>query len=225
MLRRRCLYPRRLGGLALLLILGAAQSGCERRIEEPLGSRPLDPTSIATAPAEAQGGPPPKGRCIKATPPLPERVAPKGPDPRCPKDDEAQPPKLRTGKVTLVVNGTDGGAGAAPREIPIEVEIAEKDHDRQRGLMFRTQMSDAHGMIFVFDEKTDHSFWMHNTCIPLDMLFIDQDGLIVGIQENTPTLNDDTYSVGCLSKYVLEVNAGWTRARGVKAGQWVKIEL
>src|SRR5262249_39996520 len=127
-----------------------------------------------------------------------------------------------------LVSGADAGPGAAtagPKEIPIEVEVAESEHDRQRGLMFRTQMADDHGMIFVFGEKTDHSFWMHNTCIPLDMLYIDEDGLIVGIEENTPTLSDDTFSVGCESKYVLEVNAGYCRAHGIKAGQWVKIEL
>jgi uncharacterized membrane protein (UPF0127 family) len=56
------------------------------------------------------------------------------------------------------------------------------------------------------------------------MLYIDDDGLIVGIEENTPTLSDDTFEVGCASKYVLEVNAGWTRSHGVKAGQRVRIE-
>ena len=79
-------------------------------------------------------------------------------------------------------------------------------------------------MIFSFEEKSNHSFWMHNTCIPLDMLYLDDDGLIVGIEENTPTMSDDTFEVGCESKYVLEVNAGWTRAHGVMAGQRVKID-
>lgn len=220
MLRRPRLT--RLGSLALLPILGAALASCERRIEEPVGTRPLDPSSLTPSSSPGQQASALRGRCIKPTPAEPRRTTPKGPDPRCPKDDEPQPPKLRLGKVTIL---PDPARGAADKEIPIEVEIAEREHDRQRGLMFRTQMPDTHGMIFVFSEKTDHSFWMHNTCIPLDMLFIDDDGLIVGIEENTPTLNDDTYSVGCPSKYVLEVNAGWTRAHGVKAGQSVKIEL
>lgn len=213
MLRRP--RPPRLGSLLTLPLLGAALLACERRIEEPLGTRPLDPSSIAPLPSPGPGAAAGRARCIKPTPAEPKRSTPKGPDPRCPKDDEASPPKLRLGKVTIL----------AGKEIPIEVEIAETEHDRQRGLMFRTQMPETRGMIFPFPEKTDHSFWMHNTCIPLDMLFIDEDGLIVGIEENTPTLNDDTYSVGCESKYVLEVNAGWTRAHGVKAGQSVKIEL
>ena len=90
--------------------------------------------------------------------------------------------------------------------------------------MYRTKMGEDRGMIFTFGEKDDHTFWMHNTCISLDMLFIDDDGLIVGIEESTPTMSDDTFSVGCPSKYVLELNAGWTRAHGVTAGQKVKLE-
>lgn len=209
-------YARRLGGLALVVAAFAGAGGCERKIEEPMASRPVDPSALTMDTGAAAG--PLKGRCVKATPAVARRSTPRSPDPGCPRDNEASPPKLRMGKVTFLPG--EGGA----KEIPIEVEIAEKDHDRQRGLMFRTQMADTHGMIFVFAEKEDHSFWMHNTCIPLDMLYIDEDGLIVGIEENTPTLSDDTFSVGCASKYVLEVNAGWTRQHGVKAGQWVKIE-
>ncbi|HEX7602742.1 MAG TPA: DUF192 domain-containing protein, partial [Polyangiaceae bacterium] len=61
--------------------------------------------------------------------------------------------------------------------------------------------------------------WMHNTCISLDMMFIDEDGTIVGILENVPTLNDEARTVGCPSRYVLEVNGGWSRRHGVSAGQ------
>jgi uncharacterized membrane protein (UPF0127 family) len=64
---------------------------------------------------------------------------------------------------------------------------------------------------------------MHNTCIPLDLLYIDDDGLIVGIVENAPTLNDEPRGVGCASRYVLEVNAGWSRRHGVKAGQFASL--
>jgi uncharacterized membrane protein (UPF0127 family) len=64
---------------------------------------------------------------------------------------------------------------------------------------------------------------MHNTCIPLDLLFIDEDGLIVGIVESAPTLNDDSRGVGCPSRFVLEVNAGWSRRHGVRPGQRVRL--
>jgi uncharacterized membrane protein (UPF0127 family) len=80
-------------------------------------------------------------------------------------------------------------------------------------------MAEEHGMLFDLRVRDDHKFWMHNTCIPLDLLYVDEDGLIVGIVENAPTLNDDARGVGCPSRWVLEVNAGWTRRHGIKAGQ------
>jgi hypothetical protein len=64
---------------------------------------------------------------------------------------------------------------------------------------------------------------MHNTCIPLDLLYVDEDGLVVGIVENAPTLDDGPRGVACPSRYVLEVNAGWARKHGVKAGQRMTI--
>jgi uncharacterized membrane protein (UPF0127 family) len=85
--------------------------------------------------------------------------------------------------------------------------------------MYRKSLPEDKGMLFDLHTRTDQTFWMHNTCIPLDLLFIDEDGLIVGIVENAPTLNDIPRSVGCPSRYVLEVNAGWSRRNGVKAGQ------
>ncbi|MEP7124280.1 MAG: DUF192 domain-containing protein [Byssovorax sp.] len=202
---------------AAILLLAA----CERPVEEPPPSRPKDPTSI-TIPAQtaaipvasAVAAPLPAGRCITPTPATPRRLPPNGADSRCPHDPDTAP-KLRAGKVVF------SEAKGAPAST---VEIAEKDADRQRGLMYRTKMADDRGMIFTFGEKEDHTFWMHNTCISLDMLFIDDDGMIVGIEESTPTMSDSTFSVGCLSKYVLELNAGWTRAHGVVAGQKVKLE-
>jgi uncharacterized protein len=90
--------------------------------------------------------------------------------------------------------------------------------------MYRKSMGADQGMLFVFETEQVLKFWMKNTCIPLDMIFVGADGVIVGIEENTPTLSIDTFSAYCPAKYVLEVNAGWTRKHGVKAGQkitWV----
>jgi uncharacterized membrane protein (UPF0127 family) len=105
----------------------------------------------------------------------------------------------------------------------VSAEIARSSHDLEKGLMYRTKMPEDAGMLFLLGERTVHRFWMHNTCIPLDLLFIDEDGTIVGIVENAPTLNDDERSVPCRSSYVLEVNAGYTRRHGVRAGQHVTL--
>jgi uncharacterized membrane protein (UPF0127 family) len=105
----------------------------------------------------------------------------------------------------------------------VEAEIAVSPHDTERGLMYRRSMPDDHGMLFDLRTRGDHVFWMHNTCIPLDLLYADDDGFIVGIVENAPTLDDSARGVGCESRYVLEVNAGWCRRHGVKAGQRMAI--
>jgi uncharacterized protein len=108
----------------------------------------------------------------------------------------------------------------APR---LEVELMLTEDHQQRGLMYRKALSDDRGMLFVWERPAVHRFWMHNTCLPLDMLFIDEQGFVAGIVENAPTLSDESRSVDCPVSYVLEVNAGWSRKHGVKAGQRVEI--
>ena len=101
----------------------------------------------------------------------------------------------------------------------VHVEIAVPPDATERGLMFRTKMAEDAGMFFDLQEHKEHQFWMHNTCLPLDLLYIDNDGVLVGVVESAPTLDDTPRSVGCFSSFVLEVNAGWTRRHGVKPGQ------
>lgn len=110
-----------------------------------------------------------------------------------------------------------GDAGAS--KVHVEAELARTPQESERGLMFRTKMAEDHGMLFDLGDRREHAFWMHNTCLPLDMMFVDDDGTIVGVLENVPTLNDEERTVGCPSSWVLEVNAGWSRRHGVRAGQ------
>jgi uncharacterized protein len=111
------------------------------------------------------------------------------------------------------------------KEAPkLEVELMRTEPQQERGLMYRKSLADDRGMLFAWDRPSIHTFWMHNTCIPLDMLFIDDQGFIAGIVENAPTLNDDPRSVDCPASYVLEVNAGWSRKHGVKPGQRVEMD-
>jgi uncharacterized membrane protein (UPF0127 family) len=151
-------------------------------------------------------------RCVvpRVEPPAP--VA--SPAPRCPADPTG-PLELPVG----VVQFTD--APAAPRVV---VELARDDAARTRGLMYRTRLDADAGMLFSWDGEQPRSFWMLNTCIPLDMLFIAGDGTIVGILEQVPTLNTAPRGVPCAAQHVLEVNAGWTRQHGVLPGQKVAFE-
>ena len=112
-------------------------------------------------------------------------------------------------------------APSAPR---VTVELAQTDPARARGLMYRTQMEGDHGMLFSWEDDARRSFWMRNTCIPLDMLFIATDGTVVGILEQVPTLNTLPREVPCAARHVLELNAGWTRAHGITPGQRVELE-
>jgi uncharacterized membrane protein (UPF0127 family) len=129
----------------------------------------------------------------------------------CPPDPE---PNLKPLPTTgLHIADADSGP------VDVEAEIAQGDHDTTRGLMYRTQMPEMHGMIFELDRE-DHAFWMHNTCISLDLVYIDH-GLIVGIVESAPTLNDEPRKVGKPSEEVLELNAGFCQRHGVNVGQHV----
>lgn len=201
-----------------LVVSVFASIACEPRIEEPLPpSRDVRPDLPAVAPPPSPitpGAVEAKQRCVFPTPDKPKRtLARPGPDPACPVDPTG-PPKLRSGKVTF--------QEAKDKPVDVTVEIAERQADRTRGLMFRTNMPEENGMIFLFNGPPDvHQFWMHNTCLPLDMLFVDKDGVIVGIEENCPTMNDSTFAVPCPSSYVIEVNAGYCRRHGIVAGQKV----
>jgi uncharacterized membrane protein (UPF0127 family) len=112
----------------------------------------------------------------------------------------------------------------APSKPQVSIERALDDEARALGLMFRSSMPKDSGMLFSWDEDDVRSFWMQNTCIPLDMLFIAADGTIVGILEQVPTLNTAPRSVPCPSRHVLELNAGWAREHGVAPGQRVQIQ-
>jgi uncharacterized membrane protein (UPF0127 family) len=152
------------------------------------------------------------GRCVLPTPSVAPIPIASGPDPRCPSDPDPPRQAPPAGRVTF----------ADVPGVTVEAEMVRTPRDTARGLMYRRSMPEDRGMLFDLGTREDHKFWMHNTCIPLDMLFVDFDGLIVGIVENAPTLDDDTQSVGCASRFVLEVNAGWARRHGVKAGGFAR---
>jgi uncharacterized membrane protein (UPF0127 family) len=111
----------------------------------------------------------------------------------------------------------------APERPVVRVELAGSGTTRARGLMYRTNLPQNQGMLFSWRKESLRHFWMHNTCIPLDMLFIAADGFITGIVEQVPTLNDASRGVPCPAAHVLELNAGWARRHGVTPGQKVQL--
>jgi uncharacterized membrane protein (UPF0127 family) len=111
----------------------------------------------------------------------------------------------------------------ADRVVEVAVEVVSTPEALARGLMYRTELADGHGMLFVFPEESDHRFWMKNTLIPLDMIFIGGDGVIVGIHRDATPLSTAPVGVGRPSRYVLEVPGGWTARSGVAPGQRVEL--
>jgi uncharacterized protein len=210
--------------LAALLLAALAGAECERAPPETFAQSGNGPPPPAAAPAASTPGsvtsaapvaptptPGENARCIQPTPGEPPPAVAPGPAPGCPPDPEGGGAKLPTVHVSFP---DAGGAW-------VDAELVRSEHDSMRGLMYRKSLGAERGMLFDLLIRDDHKFWMHNTCIPLDLLFVDEDGLLVGIVENAPTLNDESRGVGCPSRWVLEVNAGWSRRHGVKAGQHV----
>lgn len=103
----------------------------------------------------------------------------------------------------------------------IAVEIADTLDERTKGLMFRKTMPKEAGMFFIFEEESEKSFWMKNTLIPLDMIFIDAGYKVVSIAKNAQPCKGDpcaVYPSGKPAKFVLEVNAGVSDSIGLKDG-------
>jgi uncharacterized protein len=106
----------------------------------------------------------------------------------------------------------------------LAVEIADTSALRTRGLMWRSDLPEGTGMLFIFPAETVQSFWMRNTLIPLDMLFIDKRGKVVGVVQWAEPKTLSSRTVGKPSIYVLEVPGGWTSKNGVRAGSTVELE-
>jgi len=101
------------------------------------------------------------------------------------------------------------------------VEVVANDTDRAKGLMFRRELPEGHGMLFDFQREQDVAMWMRNTYISLDMLFINADGRIRRIAENTEPLSTAIIPAGGPVRGVLEVIGGTARKFGIKPGDRV----
>ena len=110
------------------------------------------------------------------------------------------------------------------REAVFQVEVADTPAKRELGLQYRKELAADRGMIFLFPAPSVQSFWMKNTPLPLDMIFIGSDRKIVGIVEQTVPFSLDSRSVGTPSQFVLEINGGLSKRLGISAGDSVRFE-
>jgi len=106
---------------------------------------------------------------------------------------------------------TEGGART------FSIEIADDSNERSRGLMFRQAMDEAHGMLFVFEQTRPVGFWMKNTPMPLDLLFVGADGKVSAIMPGEP-FSEAPISPGEPVRFVLELKRGTAEKFGVEAG-------
>lgn len=104
------------------------------------------------------------------------------------------------------------------REVRLDVEIAATESSRQKGLMYRMSLPANSGMLFVFEKDKRLSFWMKNTYIPLDIAFIDANGVITDILQMQPLDTSVFYNSSAEVRYALEVNQWWFQKHGIKPG-------
>jgi len=110
----------------------------------------------------------------------------------------------------------------------VEVEVVSKKHDLARGLQFRQSLPENHGMLFLFPTSDIYSFWMKDTFIALDMIWLDHGRRIVHVESHVPPCPKDpcpSYTPQKQSMYVLEVNAGYATKHGIKVGDVAEFRL
>lgn len=205
------------GQLALFCVWNLSTIvACDRAPREPSGGAQTtvpdsQPTIDDEVTAGSGGGEEPEPASDACVVPLAEPPPPDvGPVAECPEDPDGRP-EMPFGTVSFP------GAPEAPT---LRVELALTSAHQSHGLMYRPTLSDEEGMLFSWNAEQARSFWMKNTCLALDMLFIQADGTISKILENVPPMNTlPRRSDPCAVAHVLEVRAGFTRIYGVKPGQ------
>jgi uncharacterized protein len=134
--------------------------------------------------------------------------------------------------LALFVYATGYATGAAAQDEPqlklqriklsagmhqIDTQLAQTPEQRQTGLMWRKDMPQHEGMLFIFEQPSQQCFWMKNTLLPLTAAFVADDGTIVNLEDMKPQTTDPHCSTKPV-RYVLEMNKGWFAKKGIKAG-------
>lgn len=119
--------------------------------------------------------------------------------------------------------GTVEVVSSSGKVLPVAVELATTPDARQLGLMYRDRLDAGNGMLFIFPQSAPQAFWMKNTKIPLDILFIDDTGRIVRLHARTTPFSEDSLPSDAPVRFVLEVPGGWCADNGIKEGDTVRL--
>lgn len=135
--------------------------------------------------------------------------------PRRTSTEQPETPALAKARVHLL-------AGSAKHTVT--VDVVDSDATRERGLMYRRELDSNEGMLFLMDRVAVHSFWMRNTFLPLDIIFIDEAFRVVGTLADMRPLDETARDIGKPSLYVLEVNSGWAAKHQIEPGTLVQFD-
>lgn len=141
---------------------------------------------------------------------------------------DAPPPRPRTAPAAGPETESRAAAyvelAGSEGPVRVEVELARSDAEQARGLAGRHYVRRGHGMLFVYPDSSHRQFWMRNTYIPLDMIFIGPDHRVVGVVANAPPLTRELRAVDGNSQYVLEVGGGFAARHAIGPGTAVRFE-
>lgn len=129
--------------------------------------------------------------------------------------------------ITIIIFLKNDGERICIEKNCFNVEVVDTPESRQIGLMYREQMDNRDGMFFIFENEGNYPFWMKNTLIPLDIIWIDSSGKIIDIKEADPCEEDPCpvfYHEGS-AKYVLEINKGLSKELGIEVGKIAESDL
>lgn len=137
------------------------------------------------------------------------------PDPNIPPLFVYEPKFVKHGELSFIKNNNKDTLAK------INIEIAEKPETREQGLMYRKSMDELNGMLFIFENSEPQNFWMRNTIIPLDIIYVNENNEIVTIQQNAVPYSEQSIPSYKNAMYVVEVNAGFCGKYIIKAGDLI----
>ncbi|UOB16537.1 DUF192 domain-containing protein [Abyssalbus ytuae] len=134
-------------------------------------------------------------------------------------------PAIKTEPVTFKKQGVLEIIKDSTNIITLDIEVANDEYERQTGLMYRTSLGEKQGMLFIFETEEVRYFYMKNTYIPLDILFINSENKIVSFAENTEPTDETSLPSQAPVKYVLEINGGLAERWNLETGDEIRFSL
>ena len=140
--------------------------------------------------------------------------------------DEKKPSEVKSVDIKFKKEGTLQLKKSANDSVyrTVDIEIADDEYQRQTGLMYRNTLGQTEGMLFVFDDEMLRSFYMKNTRLPLDIIYIASDSSVVSFQEQAQPFDDSSLPSNMPAQYVLELNAGLVKQWGIEVGDKIDFE-